>query len=68
MNPYRDWIIAAFIVAAIVGVSAMWLADMRVKRQAAANSIDAVRVSQMPYERDRSKAVEKINKIYGDGK
>lgn len=68
MNHPRDWIIAAFILAVIVGASAMWMADRRMKQQAAAESIEAVRVSLTPYERDRREAIEKINRVYGGGK
>lgn len=58
----------AFIVALLMGVSAMWLAEMRAKQDAAQSSIEAVKVALTPFERDRRAAIEKINRVYGGGK
>lgn len=59
MNYPRNWIIVAFILSGIVGVSAMWLADRRMKQQAAENSMTGIRAALTPFERDRARAVKK---------
>ena len=59
MTPNRDYLLAAFIVAALMGISAMWAADVQLKRQSAADSLEAVKVALTPFERDRRAAVEK---------
>lgn len=58
MNP-REWLFVAFILAGIVGVSAMWVADMQTKRQAVESSMTGIKAALTPFERDRREAVEK---------
>lgn len=65
---YRDWILIAFILAAIMGVSAMWLADVKAKSQSAESSMTGIKAALTPFERDRREAVEKIERVYGGGK
>lgn len=52
-------LIAAFILAAFVGVSAMWMADMQAKQRAAKNSMIGTRAALTPFERDKAEAVGK---------
>lgn len=65
---HRDWVIVAFILAAIMSVTAMWVADMQAKQQSAENSMSGVKTALTPFERDSSEAMKKLDGIYGDGK
>jgi len=55
----RDWIIVAFVLALLMSASALWLAEVQVKREAAEMSIKGIKAALTPYERDRRQAIEK---------